>query len=511
MIRPPRPAAAVWLALLTLALPALAHAAQDESTARLSIIFGTIVGALIIGALLFQLSQRSSKAKFKEDDERGELVKTQESAAAVSDVSPAILKELNRLPVSVESRQQVARSVAEIVSKTVATRVETVRREMGQEFEKVIEGERKEKAVVQAKYQETLVEKKQTVSVLESIAEGLVVVNNKGEVVMMNPAAERLLAVSQKERIGKPLTEGIRDEALISLAQGSGEDRDIVLNAKQDTTKKVLRASNAMITDEDGKTVGMVAMLSDVTKQRELDQLKSEFVSKVSHELRTPIVAMQHALSILVDEVAGPLGEEQKKFASLTQRNLQRLNVLINDLLDLSKLEAKKMELRLESASLIPVIQGVCDTLDAWAKAKAINISKRLPSDLPNVTCDPHRVTQVITNLMGNAIKFTPKQGRITVEARVIDGGRAVEVSVADNGVGISKDDLPKLFNKFQQVGERTASDISGTGLGLAISKEIVELHKGRIWAESDPSVRQGTRFAFTVPLDGAEEPAAGS
>ena len=214
---------------------------------------------------------------------------------------------------------------------------------------------------------------------------------------------------------------------------------------------------------------------------------------------------MQHALSILSDEVAGPLAEEQQKFVGLTQRNLQRLNTLINDLLDLSKLEAKKMELRLEPVELGPLIHSVCDSVDAWAQSKAISVSWRLPGSLPKVTCDPGRITQVLTNLLGNAIKFTPKQGRVVVEAKVVDGGQALEVSVTDTGVGIAKDDLPKLFNKFQQVGERSAMDISGTGLGLAISKEIVELHRGRIWAESDSA--KGAKFAFTLPLDGAQAP----
>ena len=352
----------------------------------------------------------------------------------------------------------------------------------------------------QQKYQEALQEKKQTVAVLESIAEGLVVVNNKGEVVMMNPAAERLLAVRQKDRVGKPLTGDLKDEQLLSLVRGTQEGgQEIVLNAKEDRTKQVLRASNAIVTDENGKTVGMIAVLSDVTKRRETDQLKLEFDSTVSHELRTPIVAMRHALSILTDEVVGPMTAEQQSFAQIVQRNLDRLNTLINDLLDLSKLEAKKMELRLESGSVATVIQAVCESLEPWARSKAISISKRVAERLPTMTLDPVRITQVLTNLVGNAIKFTPQQGRVTIEAKLADGGQSLEVSVADTGIGIAKEDLPKLFSKFQQVGERTASDISGTGLGLVIAKEIVELHHGRIWAESD--AKKGATFTLTLPL----------
>ena len=146
------------------------------------------------------------------------------------------------------------------------------------------------------------------------------------------------------------------------------------------------------------------------------------------------------------------------------------------------------------------VVRSVCDSLDAWAKSKAITVTQRLPDGLPPVVCDQAKMIQVLTNLIGNAIKFTPKQGHVTVEAKLAQAGRAVEVDVTDTGIGIAKEDLTKLFHKFQQVGERTATDISGTGLGLAIAKEIIELHHGRIWAESDAE-RKGARFAFELPL----------
>ncbi|MBI4341756.1 MAG: PAS domain-containing protein, partial [Candidatus Omnitrophica bacterium] len=320
--------AAVLWALHQPALPAAAADGEQLAATRTMIIMLTVVGALLIGVLLYQLSQRTSQVKFKEEEVRRKGGPSRTPGPV--DMTAALAKELSRLPVAPEQRQDVARSVNDIIRRAVDERVENVRKEVNDQYGKTLEEQRRTTATLQRKYQDTLAEKKQTVSVLESIAEGLVVVNNKGEVVMMNPAAEKLLAVNQKERIGKPLMDEIKEGQMVSMAQGANEDREIVLNAKEDSTKKVLRASNAMITDEDGRTVGMVAVLSDVTKQRELDQMKSEFVSKVSHELRTPLIAMQHALSILADGVAGPLSEEQKKFVTLSTRNLQRLNNLIN-------------------------------------------------------------------------------------------------------------------------------------------------------------------------------------
>lgn len=469
---------------------------DHEAVARLAIVVLVIVVALLSGLLLYWLSQRSTQARVEKGggSESGQAeVASQNSTSYL----PRILEALDG--VAPQQRQQVARSVSQLFSKALDSEVRTATQKLDQRYGKVIEEQRRSSEILQRKYQGALSDRKQTVAVLESVAEGLVVVDNQGKVVMLNPAAERLLGVTQLDRVGKPLTEDLKAGQLVSLAKDvEGKQQEIVVSAKEEATKRILRSSNAMVADENGNTVGMVAVLSDVTKQRELDELKSEFVSKVGHELRSPIMAILHSLAILADGLAGPLSEEQREFVDLSQRNLKQLSELINDLLDLSKLEAKKMELKREPAAIATVIQSVCHTLDAWARSKAITLSQRVPADLPQVPMDQAKVGQVLTNLIGNAIKFTPEQGRITVEAkRVTDG--AIEVGVSDTGVGIAKEDLPKLFNKFQQVGERTATDMAGTGLGLAISKEIVDLHGGRIWAESES--KQGARFCFTLPL----------
>jgi len=493
-----RTIAAFFSALLL--IPLASWAASADDAARTTIIASTIGVAFLLGLILFRFSQRSSKGQYHvatPTDASG----TPDGVAKDPAALPSILQEISRLSGSIQKQQQVARAVSELVSQSVEQRVTQARQEFTQRANQLIQEHRRAESALERKYQQTLTEKKQTTAVLESIAEGLVVVNPNGDVVMMNSAAERLLGVKQQARIGKPLLQDLKDEQLVSMVHSSEQgEREIVVSASQDSTKKVLRASNAVVTDEHGNTVGMVAVLSDVTKQRELDEMKSEFVSKVSHELRTPLIAMRHALSILIDQVAGPVSEEQQKFLEISQRNLDRLSQLINDLLDLSKLEAKKMELRNASMAIGAVISSVCESVSAWAASKRVTVSTQLAPGLPEVSADAARIAQVLTNLVGNAIKFTPENGQVTVEAKLTGDGRQLEVSVADTGVGIDKENLPKLFNKFQQVGERSASDISGTGLGLAISKEIVELHQGRIWAESD--AQQGARFVFTLSLN---------
>ena len=314
----------------------------------------------------------------------------------------------------------------------------------------------------------------------------------------MNPAAEKLLGVNKEDKIGKPITDDLKDEQLVSLAKSTESgDKEIVVNSKNVDTKKILKSSGAVIEDENGNTVGMVTVLSDVTKQRELEQMKSDFLSGVSHELRTPIVAMGKSLDVMFDSSAGPLTTSQKQFLDIAKRNMKRLDFLINDLLDLSKLEAKKMQAKFEPNSIEKAVEETCQTLDIWAKTKEIKLERNIPADLPDVMFDRQRIIQVLNNLIGNAIKFTPHNGKITVEAKKL-GEKGVEVSVIDTGIGIAKEDIPKLFNKFQQIGEKNPADVSGTGLGLAIAKEIVKLHNGDIWVESEKD--KGSKFIFTLP-----------
>jgi len=319
---------------------------------------------------------------------------------------------------------------------------------------------------------------------------------------MMNPAAERMLGVSRKDKIGKRILDDLKEEQLVALVKDSPnrEEKEIELISQQDETKKILRASSAVIENEHGQTVGMVSVLSDITKQKELDRMKSSFVANVSHELRTPLVAIDKSLSLILSKSTGEISETQEQFLTLAERNLKRLSLLVNDLLDLAKLEAGKMEIRPMPESIDKVIYESVETLNTWAKTKSINIETKIESGLPQVNIDSARIIQVLNNLIGNAIKFTPNNGSIVVEIKLMQKERrAIEVSVTDTGVGIAGDDLPKVFDKFYQAGERVSTDINGTGIGLSIAKEIVELHGGKIWVESGRG--NGAKFIFRLPL----------
>lgn len=343
-------------------------------------------------------------------------------------------------------------------------------------------------------------EKKQTEEVVRSMADGVIMVNKKGEVILMNPAAEKMLGVKKEEKIGQSVLNDLKEEHLVSLSQeatGEKSQKEIVIQSQNDQTQKVLRASNAVIESEDGKTVGFVSVLSDVTKQKELETLKNSFLANVSHDLRTPLSCIQGALELLCDQSAHQLPPSQAKVAGIALDNIRRLSRLINDLLDVSKLEAKKFTILPAPFQLDQLIQSLANEFSVWGKGKGIAIVAKIEGPLEFVG-DQDRLGQVLTNLMGNAMKFTPSGGSVTIEAKHTSPEK-IEVRVTDTGPGIAKKDFTKIFEKFSQLDTPKLRGVSGTGLGLTIAKEIVELHGGRIWIESQEG--KGSCFAFELPV----------
>jgi NtrC-family two-component system sensor histidine kinase KinB len=416
----------------------------------------------------------------------------------------ALSRELADPSASKEQNEAAIRAAKQIFSKELTKRVEGVTKEMNNKFQAAIKEKNLEYSAIDRKYKETLGDKKQTESVLRSIAEGLVVLNDKGEVMMLNPAAERILGVSAKKQVGTSMKDNIKEEQLMSLVKKKegAKGKEVEVTVKDEDIKKTIKSSSAVIEDDKGQTIGMVSVLTDVTKQKELDALKSKFFSSVSHELRSPIVAIRNSIALILDKRMGKLNDEQEKIVKVADRNLKRLRLLVDDILDFSKLEAKKIELNPVPSSIGRAVNETCDTFDNWARSREIKIVRSIEKDIPEVKFDPDRIMQVLSNIMSNSIKFTPKGGTITVGAALSVSGEQKEivVSIKDTGPGIAAEDIPKLFNQYQQVGEGPSkTDIKGTGLGLYISKELVELHKGRIWIESD--LGKGAKFIFTIPF----------
>jgi len=339
-------------------------------------------------------------------------------------------------------------------------------------------------------------EKNRMDAVMRNVGEGVIVVGNDGKILMANPAAEKLLGARGRAVIGQALKDTMQKEHALVLSHGNQElVEEIEVAGEDEDTHRVLRASNAVVEDRDGQTIGMVSVLSDITKAKELEQLKSDFVANVSHELRSPLVAIQKNLDVLLDKSSGAVNGAQKEFLSLAKDNLDRLTRMINDLLDLSKIEAGKMELKKARTDLAALIHNVMQTFAGWFREKNIAVGLDLPAAPLELELDADKITQVLNNLLGNALKFTPAMGRISV---AVKAENPVEVSVADTGPGIEAGDMARIFNKFEQVGSHKRNGAAGTGLGLPLAKEMVEKHGGRIWVKSE--INKGSVFIFTLP-----------
>lgn len=228
----------------------------------------------------------------------------------------------------------------------------------------------------------------------------------------------------------------------------------------------------------------------------ELDKMKSDFFSSVAHELRTPLSTLKMAISVLLEGREGPITDRQKELLRLVEGEMNRLISLINSLLDLSKMEAGMMTYHLEPKHLAPLIDQAIKEMGPLVDAKKINLETKVTEGLPVVKMDSERVLQVIRNIIGNAVKFTPHGGYVRISARPADQG--VEVSVADTGPGIPAENLTTVFEKFRQIPIQGTSRPKGTGLGLAIAKQIVTHHGGKIWAESE--IGHGSTFVFVLP-----------
>lgn len=363
--------------------------------------------------------------------------------------------------------------------------------------------------LVEKEKKQLIDEKERVETIIHNLAEGVVVVDNTGKILLMNPAAEKLLGLEHGQGTGGDIRENLKEEHLLALAKGPLHSNDetpkqVELQSLNTDTQRVLQASTAVIENEDGKTVGMVSVLSDITRQKELNEIKSKFVSHVSHELRTPLVAIQRSLALLLEEQSSNLGPDQKQYLEIANRNIGRLGRLINDILDLSKIEAGKLEIRPMFFSLPPLLQDVKSTFTTWAADKKIEIVTKVRQESMIVEADRDRINQVLVNLVSNALKYTPDGGTVTVEAAVVrdeslSPDDCVEAGVRDTGIGIPPQDQKRIFERFEQVSLNQPSGVSSTGLGLTIAREIIELHGGRIWVESEEG--KGSRFAFRIPM----------
>ena len=258
------------------------------------------------------------------------------------------------------------------------------------------------------------------------------------------------------------------------------------------------------IRDASGGVYRIAGIAEDITASKAAEQelrkvaeMKSRFASNVSHELRTPLAVMKSGIVLLADGTAGPLTDRQAQCVDIVLRNTERLHRLVDEILDYAKLQAGKADFRFLEGDLNRTVREAAESYRNMAEAQGLEFRVETDGAVPPLRYDADKIVQVLSNLLSNALKFTAS-GRVAVSTSFLAGQRSAVVRVRDTGPGIRKDDLPKLFQEFQQVGEAAGNKAGGTGLGLAISREIVEGHGGRIWAESEYG--KGAEFSFSLP-----------
>ena len=240
----------------------------------------------------------------------------------------------------------------------------------------------------------------------------------------------------------------------------------------------------------------LLSISRDVTERRQLVEMKDNFINTVSYELRTPLAAIKESIAVVLEGLTGNVEEDKRECLEIAKKNVDRLRKLIDDVLDFQKLQTGKMTFTVNSNDINEVVEEVQRSMISLASKKRLTLNVELDSSLPRLIFDRDKIVQVLTNIVNNAIKFTP-QGGITITTITRDN--QVVVSVKDTGIGIRKEDIPRLFKKFEQLKNGTAVTIGGTGLGLAISKEIIERHRGKIWAESKSG--KGATIHFVLPI----------
>ncbi|MDR7074059.1 cell wall metabolism sensor histidine kinase WalK [Fictibacillus barbaricus] len=338
-------------------------------------------------------------------------------------------------------------------------------------------------------------ERRKLRSVLTYMTDGVIATDRDGAIILMNDRAEEMLNISRQNALGTPLLELLRLNTDYTWEELYNEYESMLLDFSTDDMHYVVRANFSTIQKDDGPINGLICVLHDVTEQEQIDNERREFVFNVSHELRTPLTTMRSYLEALAE---GAWQDENiaPRFLEVTQNETERMIRLVTDLLQLSKMDSKDYRFNFREVDFISFFNDIIDRFDMLEKEN-IELSRSLPDSVIRVQIDTDKMTQVLDNIISNAMKYSPEGGKITFLAAV--KGRKVKISISDQGVGIPKNNVSKIFDRFFRVDKARSRDIGGTGLGLAIAKEIVLAHGGDIWAESEWG--QGTTIHFTLPL----------
>jgi signal transduction histidine kinase len=361
----------------------------------------------------------------------------------------------------------------------------------------------------------------QSTAILQSLSDGVIVCDQNGAVITVNLAAEKILDRPIDELVTWNLGDLLR--RLLGRRDGELPLDDLLKHPWDERTQprtlsttfqigpRTISVTLDPVISTKEELLGAVAVFRDRTREVESDRLKTEFIGTVSHELRTPMTSIKGFTQLLTMGNLGPVNETQKEFLNIIQSNAERMIAIINDLLDITKIETGSVELEIRPIHVAETLSKVLLDLQAKVHERQQTLTLSLPAGLPLVRADAHRFNQILFNLVSNAVKYTPRGGSITIEAREVsaeavpederDGlrpGRYIQIDVRDTGVGIAPDDVPRIWERFYRTENPLKVEAGGTGLGLSLVKPLVRLLGGRIWVESQINV--GSTFSFVLP-----------
>ena len=369
-------------------------------------------------------------------------------------------------------------------------------------------------AELRVKIEELSEDRSQLLAMLTSMVEGVMVLDYRGRVLQVNPALERMFGITRSEARGRRCVDVFQHpdlNRLVSdvLASRSGQEVEIVLLP----VGRCLHVEASIAGGEQDNEACAVLVLHDITELRRLENIRKDFVANVSHELRTPLTSIKGYVEALIDGGKDD-PETSMRFLDIILKQSDRLNLILEDLLQLSKIESGQVLLKREPLQISTVIERTLAMLKPLAEKKGHRITSWVAPDLPLITGDEERLVQVLTNLIDNAIKYTPEHGTVTVAAHratsapppASSTAEQVELTVTDTGIGIPEQDRPRVFERFYRVDKARSRELGGTGLGLAIVKHIVEGHGGQVWVEAN--IPTGSRFVVRLPVYQVASPA---
>ncbi|MDX1601161.1 MAG: ATP-binding protein [Anaerolineales bacterium] len=363
---------------------------------------------------------------------------------------------------------------------------------------------------------EKRIEASKSSAILESIAEGVLVTDQQNRISLFNAAAEEILGLRRTEALGKPASDfiGLYGEAGHAWLQAvqrwsdgevQGNEAPLEAQLELEDEERIVALSTAPVL-HDGEFVGTVTTFRDVTREVEVDRLKSEFVATVSHELRTPMTSIKGYVEMLLMEAVGDINAQQRKFLQTIKTNIDRLGGLVNDLLDISRIESGRVSLELEPINVADILSEMREVFRRRSRleSKPMSIEIQAEPSLPPVAADRDRLRQILTNLIENSFNYTPPNGTIELTAEQRED--TIMIAVDDTGIGIAPEEQERVFERFFRGEQALNLSVGGTGLGLSIVRQLIRMHGGELKLSSEGVPGQGTSFAFTLPIHSPQD-----